>query len=58
MSEYEIKRSTNEIDRLYLAADEGVGEGTRFPDMNYEEGIIAALCWLFGERADHPCPQR
>jgi hypothetical protein len=28
--------------------------GSRFPGMTYEQGVQAALDWLFGNVEDHP----
>jgi hypothetical protein len=52
---YTIQRNTAEIDRVRNWAAEAEAEGGRhFPGMSYEEGVIAAIDWLVGDRDDAP----
>ncbi len=47
-----IARSDDEIARVENWAVEGVDEGTRYPGMSYEQGIVDVLQWLSGD-SDH-----
>ncbi len=48
-----IKRSNEEVDALYLRAEIGEYE-TKFGGMNFEQGILETLRWLFGEQDEAP----
>lgn len=45
---YEIERSEEEINDVLNKAMEGVDKGSKWPGMSYEQGVLAALDWLFG----------
>jgi hypothetical protein len=47
-------RSELEIARLENWAAEGVNDGTKFPGMSYEEGILSVLQWLQNKDAPYP----
>ena len=49
-----IKRTQSEIDEVMNWAGEAFDEGSRFPGMSYEEGIMAAIDWLMGHTEDRP----
>lgn len=49
-----IKRSESEIDDAVNQAQEGVDQGTKWPGMSYEEGVVAALMWVAGHTDEHP----
>ena len=40
---FEMKRQSEEIYDLMNWAQEGVDQGTRYPGMSYEQGILDAL---------------
>lgn len=40
---FEVERQSKEIYDLMNWAQEGVDQGTRYPDMSYEQGILDAL---------------
>ena len=42
-------RTQNEIDELRADACEQMNEGSKFPGMSYEDGIIAVIDWLDGQ---------
>lgn len=42
-------RSENEIADLENAAFEHLDQGSKFPGMSYEQGILATLEWLGGQ---------
>ena len=52
---YSIKRTDEQIDdvknRIMEQMDKG---GSKFHGMTYEEGLDAAIRWLFGETEDDP----
>lgn len=54
---YQVKRSSEEIDDVLNWAAEGMDRGARFPGMSYEEGIHAALQWVFGFTEDNPADE-
>lgn len=48
-----IIRTQGEIESLYDETQKIMdSEGSKFPGMSYEEGIIATLNWLSGEEED------
>lgn len=51
MPRYVLARTDAEIDALDVSC---AGDGSRFRGMTYEEGIRAAIEWLFDREADHP----
>lgn len=55
MANYRVMRIKEEIDNLLNKATEAVDAGkSKYNGMSYEEGIIAALDWVFGNTDDHP----
>jgi hypothetical protein len=50
----QIKRTDQEIESLIGDCADAEAEGSRFPGMTYEQGIDAALRWVFGEQDEHP----
>ena len=50
----EIRRSEEEINRVLTWAADGKYDGTHYAGMSYEEGILNALDWLFGNTDDPP----
>ncbi len=48
-------RNDEEIARVENWAVEGVDEGTRYPGMSYEQGVVDTLAWLRGDSEDAPC---
>jgi len=51
---YEIKRTDDEINDVLNKTFEGIDQGTKWPGMSYEQGVQAALDWLFGSIDDNP----
>jgi len=51
---YEIARTDTEIDDVRNLASDAFDTGTKFSGMNYEEGIMAAFTWVFGETDEAP----
>lgn len=49
-----LVRSETEIDNVYDSAMQANSNGSKFPGMTYEDGIIAMLEWLVGERDEEP----
>ena len=47
-----VVRTEDEIARVENWAIEGFDEGTRYPGMSYEQGIMDTLLWLRGDN-DH-----
>ena len=41
---FEVERQSEEIYDLMNWAQEGIDQGTRYPGMSYEQGILDALC--------------
>lgn len=54
---YDIKRVEAEIDEVLNACEDAEINGSRFPGMSYEQGIIDFFRWLIGETDDHPYPE-
>ena len=54
MGKYYIKRPDEEIHLQLDQASKGVNEGTLYPGMSYEEGIICFWEWLIGEIEEKP----
>lgn len=50
----EVVRGEDEIARVENWAVEGIDEGTRYPGMSYEQGIVDALAWLRGDSDTPP----
>lgn len=52
---YQVKRSDEEINRvLNKAAEQEEMGGTRYRGMTFEQGVQAALLWVFGDWDDEP----
>lgn len=51
---FEVERQSKEIYDLMNLAQEGVDQGTRYPGMSYEQGILDALMWLDGSSDHNP----
>lgn len=47
-------KDKNEINDQIDKANEGVNEGSKFPGMSYEEGVVSALEWVMSN--DNPAP--
>ena len=54
MSKYEIKKTQEEIDEQINKASVGIEEGTSYPAMSYEEGIVCFWQWLTGISTEKP----
>lgn len=46
-----LRHSVEEIKELKQAAEDA--QGSRYPDLTYEDGVLETLRWLF-EGGDHP----
>lgn len=44
-----ITRSDAEIDDVLCKAYDGVAQGSAYPGLTYEDGVIQALEWVFGD---------
>ena len=51
---FEVEPQSKEIYDLMNWAQEGVDQGTRYPGMSYEQGILDALMWLDGSSDHNP----
>ena len=51
---FEVERQSKEIYDLMNWAQEGVDQGTRYPGMSYEQGIVDVLAWLRGDSDTAP----
>jgi len=51
---YRIARTQKEIDDQLQIAETAITEGSHYPGMSYEEGIIYFFQWLVGEIEDKP----
>ena len=51
---FEVELQSEEIYDLMNWAQEGVDQGTRYPGMSYEQGILDALMWLDGSSDHNP----
>lgn len=49
-----VIKTPDEIEAIYDKARIGETKGTRFPEMTYEEGIVAFIDWLTGRREENP----
>jgi hypothetical protein len=52
--DFKVIRSDQEIADLENSAAEGETDGTQFPGMNYEQGILETLRWLRGDTDNSP----
>lgn len=50
----QVVRTEIEIDRVENWAVEGIDEGSRYPGMSYEQGILDTLAWLRGDSDTAP----
>lgn len=59
-NEMELARTEGEVCELLNQVDEREweGEGSRFPGMSYEQGIMEALRWVIGDTDEYPYPKR
>lgn len=49
-----IIKTPAEIEAVYDEARDGEINGTKFPGMSYEEGIVALIDWLTGRSDTNP----
>ena len=49
-----ITRTQTEIDKQLNLVMEGIDEGSKYPGMSYEDGILAMYDWLTGQSDDAP----
>lgn len=55
MGRYNIERTDSQIEEQLNKAMEAEALGTtQFPNCSYEEGVRAALDWLFGKQKEEP----
>lgn len=45
----DIVRAEHEVNRVANWAYMGIDEGTRYPGMSYEQGLVDMLDWLTGD---------
>lgn len=48
------ERTEDEIERVESWAAEGVNDGSRYPDMTYEQGVLDTIQWLRGDTDTAP----
>jgi hypothetical protein len=51
---YKIVRTNAEVDDLLNRASDAEMDGSRFPGMSYEQGLLYAIRWLIGEEDEDP----
>ena len=51
---YTILPADETIDDVWDWANDGESNGTKYPGMTYEEGVVATLNWLFNDVTDDP----
>jgi hypothetical protein len=51
---YTIERTDEEIEDLLDKVVDSFNNGTNFPGMSYEQGIMYAIQWLTGQSDDNP----
>ncbi len=51
---YKVVKSDREIYGLIERSREARKNGSKFPDLSYEDGLLAALDWVLGETNDEP----
>lgn len=54
MSTYVIVRDVGEVEELMQRALGAESEGSVYPGMSYEQGIVAAIDWLTDEQQEYP----
>ena len=54
MSNYVIVRDVGEVEKLIQRALFAESEGSVYPGMSYEQGIVAAIDWLTDEQQEYP----
>lgn len=47
-------RTDEEVARVESWAFEGVSNGSHYPSMSYEEGVMDTIMWLRGDNDDAP----
>lgn len=50
----DVIRTEKEITRVEDWAIEGIEDGSRYPGMSYEQGVLDALQWLRGDTDNAP----
>jgi hypothetical protein len=50
----QVVPSDTEIDDVVSKAFDGIQEGSNVPFLSYEEGVVAALDWVFGDTDINP----
>ncbi|MDA2916466.1 hypothetical protein MYX64_06455 [Nitrospinae bacterium AH_259_B05_G02_I21] len=50
----EVTRSSSEISETIHRAYDYINQGSKFPGMSYEEGIISMWEWLTGNQKEGP----
>lgn len=52
----EITRTAKEVEDALgdVDAEAGAGGPSKWPGMNYEQGVEAALLWVLGDREEKP----
>lgn len=51
---YEIKRTDAEINEQLNKAADGINDGSQYPGMSYEDGILQFWLWVTGETNEKP----
>lgn len=51
---YRIERTESAINDLMNKAMRSFDEGSTYPGMSYEQGIVDAILWLTGQSNDNP----
>ena len=51
---YSSEKTQEDISDLVAACFEALENGSKFPGMSYEEGILAAIEWLEGDMEGDP----
>ena len=51
---YTIQRTDQQINDLLNKAINAFDNGTNYPGMSYEQGILDAINWLIGQTNDNP----
>ena len=49
-----IYRNDDEIDEVVGKCADAMNEGSKYPGLSYEEGVLAMLYWLTGASGDNP----
>lgn len=51
---YDIQHTDDEINETMNRADVAAKDGSKVPGMAYEQGVVDALRWLFGDVQEGP----